>query len=86
MLIAGGTAIVLLVLMGAALTQRQPLTIFGVALALFAAALVLGFLVPRQQATPPVRRAVELLEYGFVAAVVPLTFWVADLYSLVRGL
>lgn len=85
-LIAGGTAIVLLVLMGAALTQRQPLTIFGVALALFAAALVLGFLVPRQQATPPVRRAVELLEYGFVAAVVPLTFWVADLYSLVRGL
>ncbi|MFE3057671.1 type VII secretion integral membrane protein EccD [Nocardia sp. NPDC059239] len=85
-LIAGGTTIVLLVLLGAALTQRQPLTIFGVALALFTAALVLGIIVPRRQATPPARRAVELLEYGFVAAVVPLAFWVADLYALVRGL
>ncbi|MEU6580818.1 type VII secretion integral membrane protein EccD [Nocardia sp. NPDC046763] len=85
-LIAGATSIVLLVLIGAALTRRQPLTIFGVALALFAAALVLGIIVPRQQATPPVRRAVELLEYAFVAAVVPLAFWVTDLYALVRGL
>ncbi|MGW2660257.1 type VII secretion integral membrane protein EccD [Nocardia tengchongensis] len=85
-LIAGGAAIVLLVLIGAALTQRQPLTVFGVALVLFAAALVLGFLVPRRQATPPVRRSVELLEYGFVAAVAPLAFWVTGLYALVRGL
>lgn len=85
-LITGGAAVVLLELIGAALTQRQPLTVFGVALALFAAALVLGFLVPRQQATPPVLRAVELLEYGFVASVVPLVFWVTGLYALVRGL
>ncbi|MFF0609236.1 type VII secretion integral membrane protein EccD [Nocardia tengchongensis] len=85
-LIAGGAAIALLVLIGAALTQRQPLTVFGVALALFAATLVLGFLVPHRQATPPVRRAVELLEYGLVAAVVPLAFWVTGLYALVRGL
>ncbi|MGW4356063.1 type VII secretion integral membrane protein EccD [Nocardia sp. NPDC004582] len=85
-LIAGGAAIVLLVLIGAALTQRQPLTVFGVATALFAAALVLGFLVPRQQASPPMLRAVELLEYGFVAAVAPLAFWVTGLYALVRGL
>ncbi|MEU1429251.1 type VII secretion integral membrane protein EccD [Nocardia sp. NPDC005746] len=85
-LIVGGAAIVLLVLIGTALTQRQPLTVFGVALALFAAALVLGFLVPRQQSTPPVLRALELLEYGFVAAVVPLAFWVTGLYALVRGL
>ncbi|MFE3795253.1 type VII secretion integral membrane protein EccD [Nocardia tengchongensis] len=85
-LIAGGAAIVLLILIGAALTQRQPLTVFGVALALFAATLVLGFLVPHRQATPPVRRAVELLEYVFVAAVAPLAFWVTGLYALVRGL
>lgn len=85
-LITGGTAIVLLILVGAALTQRQPLTVFGVALALFAATLVLGIIVPRQQATPPMRRAVELLEYAFVAAVVPLAFWVTGLYSLVRAL
>ncbi|WP_458686190.1 type VII secretion integral membrane protein EccD [Nocardia tengchongensis] len=85
-LIAGGAAIVLLMLIGAALTHRQPLAVFGVALLLFAAALVLGFLVPRRRATPPVRRAVELLEYGFVAAVAPLAFWVTGLYALVRGL
>ncbi|MFE3222582.1 type VII secretion integral membrane protein EccD [Nocardia sp. NPDC059228] len=85
-LIAGGATIVLLVLLGAALTQRQPLTIFGVALVLFTAALVLGIIVPHLQAPPPARRAVELLEYGFVAAVVPLAFWVTDLYALVRGL
>ncbi|MET8422516.1 type VII secretion integral membrane protein EccD [Nocardia sp. NPDC004860] len=85
-LIAGGATIVLLVLLGAALTQRQPLTIFGVALVLFTAALVLGIIVPHRQAPPPARRAVELLEYGFVAAVMPLVFWVTDLYALARGL
>ncbi|WP_067711764.1 type VII secretion integral membrane protein EccD [Nocardia yamanashiensis] len=85
-LLAGGAAI-LLVLMGfGAFTLRQPLVIFGIAILLLVAALVLGILVPRQQATPPVRRALELLEYAFVAAVVPLVFWVTELYSLVRGL
>jgi hypothetical protein len=50
------------------------------------AALILGIIIPNQSATPPMRRGVELLEYTFVAAVLPLVFWVADLYSLVRGL
>ncbi|WP_442942868.1 type VII secretion integral membrane protein EccD [Nocardia sp. NBC_01503] len=85
-LIAGGSAILLILLGGAAFLISQPLTIFGAALVLLVSALVLGIIVPRQQATPPMRRAVELLEYAFVAAVVPLAFWVTDLYSLVRGL
>lgn len=85
-LIAGGAAIVLLMLIGVSLEMRQPLVVFGAALAILIAALVIGLIVPNQSATPPMRRAVELLEYAFVAAVLPLVFWVAELYSLVRGL
>ncbi len=85
-LIAGGASIVLLMLIGISLEMRQPLVVFGAALAILIAALVLGLIVPNQTATPPMRRAVELLEYAFVAAVLPLVFWVAELYSLVRGL
>lgn len=85
-LIAGGASIVLLMLIGVSLEMRQPLVVFGAALAILIAALVIGLIVPNQSATPPMRRAVELLEYGFVAAVLPLVFWVAELYSLVRGL
>lgn len=85
-LIAGGASIVLIMLVGVALEMRQPLVVFGAALAILIAALVIGLIVPNQSATPPMRRAVELLEYAFVAAVLPLVFWVAELYSLVRGL
>ncbi|APE33295.1 type VII secretion integral membrane protein EccD [Nocardia mangyaensis] len=85
-LIAGGAAIVLIMLVGVAVELRQPLVVFGAALVILISALVLGLIVPNQSATPPMRRAVELLEYAFVAAVLPLVFWVADLYSLVRGL
>ncbi|MFI1915113.1 type VII secretion integral membrane protein EccD [Nocardia sp. NPDC020380] len=85
-LIAGGAAILLTLLMFASFTAHQPLAIFAAALVLLIAALVLGIVVPRRQATPPMRRAVELLEYTFVAAIVPLVFWVTGLYSLVRGL
>ncbi|GAB4583266.1 type VII secretion integral membrane protein EccD [Nocardia sp. IFM 10818] len=85
-LIAGGAAVLLILLGAGSFRLDQPLVIFGAALLLLAAALVLGIIVPRQQATPPMRRAVELLEYAFVAAVVPLVFWVTDLYSYVRSL
>ncbi|MCA2210264.1 MULTISPECIES: type VII secretion integral membrane protein EccD [Nocardia] len=85
-LIAGGAAIVLLMLIGVAVGMEQPLVVFGAALVILVAALVIGLIVPNQSATPPMRRAAELIEYGFVAAVLPLVFWVADLYSLVRGL
>lgn len=85
-LIAGGASILLILLGGAAFTLDQPLVVFGVALVILIVALILGIIVPGHAATPPMRRAVELLEYAFVAAVVPLVFWVTDLYSLVRGL
>ncbi|WP_336085318.1 type VII secretion integral membrane protein EccD [Nocardia sp. SSK8] len=85
-LIAGGAAIVLLMLIGVSVEMEQPLMVFGAAVTILIAALVIGLIVPNQSATPPMRRAAELLEYAFVAAVLPLVFWVADLYSLVRGL
>ncbi|MGK8504332.1 type VII secretion integral membrane protein EccD [Nocardia asiatica] len=85
-LIAGGAAIVLIMLVGASFAMHQPLAVFGAAMVALVAALILGIIIPNQSATPPMRRGVELLEYTFVAAVLPLVFWVADLYSLVRGL
>lgn len=85
-LIAGGSAIVLIMLVGAGFAMDQPLAVFGAAMVALVAALILGIIVPNQSATPPMRRGVELLEYAFVAAVLPLVFWVTDLYSLVRGL
>ncbi|WP_280246833.1 type VII secretion integral membrane protein EccD [Nocardia abscessus] len=85
-LIAGGAAIVLIMLVGAGFAMHQPLAVFGAAMVALVAALILGIIIPNQSATPPMRRGVELLEYTFVAAVLPLAFWVADLYSLVRGL
>ncbi|MFI5502035.1 type VII secretion integral membrane protein EccD [Nocardia asteroides] len=85
-LIAGGASIVLLMLIGIAVEMNQPLVVFGTALVILVAALVIGLIVPNQSATPPMRRAAELLEYAFVAAVLPLVFWVAELYALVRGL
>ncbi|WP_281032840.1 type VII secretion integral membrane protein EccD [Nocardia brevicatena] len=85
-LITGGAAIVLITLIGAAFVTDLPLVVFGAAMVVLIAALILGIIVPNQSATPPMRRATELVEYGFVAAVLPLVFWVTSLYSLVREL
>ncbi|WP_378737284.1 type VII secretion integral membrane protein EccD [Nocardia brasiliensis] len=85
-LIAGGAGIVLIMLVGAGFAMDQPLAVFGTAMVILIAALILGIIIPNQSATPPMRRGVELLEYAFVAAVLPLVFWVVSLYSLVRGL
>jgi hypothetical protein len=73
-------------LVGAGFAMHQPLAVFGAAMVVLVAALILGIIIPNQSATPPMRRGVELLEYTFVAAVLPLVFWVTDLYALVRGL
>lgn len=40
----------------------------------------------RQTSTPVWSRAVDLAEYGLLAAVVPLAFWVAGIYEVVRSL
>ncbi|WP_353961377.1 type VII secretion integral membrane protein EccD [Antrihabitans cavernicola] len=85
-LIAGGAVVLVALLIGAAIATDAPLIVFGAALVLAVAALVLGVLAPNRSFSPPMRRAVELLEYACIAAVVPLVCWVADLYGLMRGL
>ncbi len=85
-LIAGGAAVLVALLIGAAVSLDQPIVVFALAIALAVIALTLGIVAPNQTFSPPLRRSVELLEYGCVAAVIPLVCWVASLYSLMRGL
>ena len=85
-LIGGGAAVVVALLVGAAVTSGQSLAVFGAAMVIAVAALSMGILAPMHTFSPPLRRAVELIEYACVAAVLPLVCWVGDLYSMLRGL
>lgn len=60
-------------------------TVIG-AVASMTVALVLGTVAPRRTFPPTARRAVEYLELAATAAVVPVLFWVAGLFALVRNL
>lgn len=60
--------------------------VFGATVLLGAEALVLGVVFPRQRFSPPLRRAVEILEALLIAAVLPLALGVMDLYATMRGL
>ncbi|WP_066905327.1 type VII secretion integral membrane protein EccD [Millisia brevis] len=57
-----------------------------IALAGIAICLVLGTIAAVRTFPPTARRAVEYLELAATAAVVPLLFWVAGLFALVRNL
>lgn len=85
-LIAGGLTVILGLLIGAGVTAGYPLGVFGVAVVGAALTLALGVIAPNRTFSPPLRRAAEIAEYTCAAAVVPLVCWVAELYSLVRGL
>lgn len=85
-LIAAGAGIVLGLLLGAAVAQRAPLAVYAAASTFALGASALGILGPRTDLSPPLRRAGELIEYACVAAVLPLTCWVAGLFQLIRGL
>lgn len=52
---------------------------------LAAAALYLGFVTPHEGVSPVTRRSIELLEYGGLAAIVPLACWTCGFYSAARG-
>jgi type VII secretion integral membrane protein EccD len=53
---------------------------------LAAAAIYLGFVAPTVSLSPPMRRAVDVLECLALVAMVPMTCWVCGLYGTVRGL
>lgn len=86
-LFGGGAVVLIALLIGAGMVnEKYALAAFVVALVIGMIALAVGVAAPNHTATPPVRRTIELLEYGFVAAVLPLVCWVANLYSTMRGL
>jgi type VII secretion integral membrane protein EccD len=88
-LFAGGAVMAVALTVGAALANGSVVAaagLFAGAVVLAVAALAVGVIAPNHTATPPVRRAIELVEYAFIAAVVPLVCWVAQLYSAMRGL
>ncbi|MFD4295524.1 type VII secretion integral membrane protein EccD [Rhodococcus sp. NPDC058532] len=86
-LIGSGTAILLLLLTGAAVTDPALAPIvFAVAALGVGVALAFGVLAPRHDFSPVQRRAVELLDYAAIAAILPLACWVGGLFAAMRGL
>ncbi|WP_206491847.1 type VII secretion integral membrane protein EccD [Rhodococcus sp. KRD162] len=86
-LVAGGTTILLSLLVGAMLALPQhTLAFFGAAVAGAVTASVFGAFVPTRTYSPVMRRSAELLEYAVIAMVIPIAVWVCGLYSAVRGL
>ncbi|RZS37134.1 type VII secretion integral membrane protein EccD [Herbihabitans rhizosphaerae] len=60
------------------------LWVFGALILLAGSALVLGVIFPEQRFSPPLRRAVEIIEAICIASVLPLALAVMDLYSALR--
>ena len=58
----------------------------GAAAAVSVAALLCGVVAPRSSFSPVVRRTVEIIEYLLIATIVPLMFWIMNLYAAVRDL
>ncbi|WP_155293014.1 type VII secretion integral membrane protein EccD [Rhodococcoides fascians] len=86
-LVAGGTTIVLSLLVGAVIALPEySLALFGVAVAGAVTASIFGAFVPTRTYSPVMRRSAELLEYAVIALVIPVAVWVCGLYSVVRGL
>jgi type VII secretion integral membrane protein EccD len=86
-LIGGGAAIVLMLLVGATVTNPgQSVGVFALAVVVAGLALTLGIIAPNQTFSPVLRRCVELLDYAAIAAVVPLVCWVSGLFTMMRGL
>jgi type VII secretion integral membrane protein EccD len=62
------------------------LWVFGALILISAGALVLGVIFPEQRFSPPLRRAVEVIEAICIASVLPVALAVMDLYTTLRHL
>lgn len=60
--------------------------VFGSLVLLAVVALTLGVVFPQRRFSPPLRRAVEIVEAMLIVAVLPLALGVLDLYMTMRGL
>lgn len=86
-LIGSGTAILLLLLTEAAITEPGLAPIlFVIATLGVGLALTLGVVAPNHEFSPVQRRAVELVDYTAIAMVLPLACWVGGLFAAMRGL
>lgn len=86
-LMAGGSIGLIGLLVGLAVGSPSRALLAGVLLLAFAAiAFVFGVVGPTTEMSPVTMRAGELFEYALIVAIVPLMFWLLDLYSLMRNL
>ncbi|WP_137874998.1 type VII secretion integral membrane protein EccD [Rhodococcus sp. Q] len=86
-LIGSGSLILILLLGSAAVTEPGWAPVILVLATLgVGVALALGVVAPRHEFSPVQRRASELIDYAAIAAVLPLTCWVAGLFAAMRGL
>ncbi len=67
-------------------TPLVRLVLFGGFVALAAAAIVFGVVLPTRRFSPPLRRSVDIIEAVLIASVLPLALAVMDLYQIFRQL
>ncbi|MYR06269.1 type VII secretion integral membrane protein EccD [Gordonia sp. SID5947] len=81
---SGSLALIALVTGLAFGSDHWPIIAFAVAMAMAAAAIVLGVIAPNHEFSPVMRRTAEIIEYTLVVVIVPLLLWILDLYRTVR--
>ncbi|SIR79047.1 type VII secretion integral membrane protein EccD [Williamsia sterculiae] len=86
-LIGAGAVTVLAMFVGVAATRSYMApAAFAVLAATAVIALLVGVVAPHQEFSPVLRRTAELAEYALIAVIVPLGFWIMDLYGVLRNL
>ncbi|MBJ8338576.1 type VII secretion integral membrane protein EccD [Antrihabitans sp. YC3-6] len=86
-LIGGGCVAFVALILALTLGDRLDLVPAAVLLLVFAtAAMLFGVAAPTADVSPVVRRFGEITEYILIAMIVPLMFWIMDLYSVMRNL
>lgn len=86
-LIGGGSLTLIVVAVGIGVGRADALVpAAGILLVLAAVALVVGVAGPSTDISPVTRRAGEILEYTLIVTIIPLVFWIMDLYSTARNI
>ena len=85
-LIGGGTLTLIAVLTTVGLGQSSYLVpIAGILLAVAVATVGFGVIAPHTEISPVLRRMGEIFEYLLIVTIIPLVFWIMDLYSAARN-
>ncbi len=86
-LIGGGALTLAVFLAGYGFGDDANLVVAGTLVLVFAAASAFfGIIGPTLDVSPVTRRINEIFEYGLIVLIVPLMFWVLNLYSFMRNL